>query len=128
MAGYIALCVLWFIMIIKFAIPIAKLLSVRNTHTMKVIVYGGLALLGIAYLYRFIHLCVYYSDGSGIHLFDIFYLVLKNVAESIITTLLVALAWGWSVVHLNSSQNYILLGLVSALINIVCLIVSSLAE
>ena len=56
-------------MIIKFAIPIVNILSVKNPHAVKLIVYGGMVVLGTAYLYRLIHLVIFWGDGSGIHVF-----------------------------------------------------------
>lgn len=106
----------------------ANLLSLKNPDTVKIIVYGGLVVLGAAYLYRLIHLLLYWTDGTGVHLFETFYLILKNVAEAVITTMLVAIAWGWTIVHLKPNQYYIIIGVVSCLINIVSLILSSLTE
>jgi hypothetical protein len=115
-------------MILKFAMPMANLLSLKNPDTVKIIVYGGLVVLGTAYLYRLIHLFLYWTDGVGVHLFETFYLILKNVAEAVITSMLVAIAWGWTIVHLKPNQYYIIIGVVSCLINIVSLILSSLTE
>lgn len=76
---YIVLFILWVAMVIKFAVPVINLLSLKNPNAVKVLVYGGLVVLGAAYLYRLIHLLIYWSDGSGVHLFEVFYLVLKNI-------------------------------------------------
>lgn len=126
--GYILLFAIWLAMILKFAMPMANLLSLKNPDTVKIMVYGGLVILGAAYLYRLIHLFLYWTDGTGIHLFETFYLILKNVAEAVITTMLVAIAWGWTIVHLKPNQYYVIIGVVSCLINIVSLILSSLTE
>jgi hypothetical protein len=115
-------------MIIKFAVPISNILSFNNPNSVKVIVYGGMVILGTAYMYRLIHLMLYWSDGSGIHIFEVLYLVLKHLGEGVITTMLIAIAWGWTIIHLRPSQYYILIGVVSGLINIVSLILSSLTD
>ena len=128
LTAYILLFVIWLGMLIKFAVPIIKIISLNNPHAVKIIVYGGMIVLGTAYLYRLIHLVIYWSDGAGVHLFEVFYLVLKNVGEAVITTMLVAISWGWTIVHLNPSQYYIIIGAVSTLINIVSLVLSSLTE
>ena len=117
----------WIILIIKFAVPMANILSLSNPNTVKIIVYGGLIFLGTSYLYRMIHLLIFWNDGSGVHLFEVLYLVLKNIGEAIITTMTVAIAWGWSILHIKPSQTYIVIGFVSGLINIISLILSSLA-
>lgn len=83
----------WNILIIKFAVTMASILSLSNPNTVKIIVYGGLILLGTSYLYTMIHLLLL-ECGSGVHLFEVLYLVLKNIGEAIITTMTVALAWG----------------------------------
>ena len=54
--------------------------------------------------------------------------MLKNVAEGIIATMLISIAWGWTIVHLKPSQYYVIIGVVSCLINVVSLIISSLTE
>ena len=125
---YIVLFVLWLAMVIRFAVPVVKLLSMKNPHAVKILVYGGLVVLGAAYLYRLIHLLIYWSDGAGVHFFEIFYLVLKNIGEAVITTVLVSIAWGWTIVHLKPDPSYIIVGIVSTLINIVSLVLASLTE
>lgn len=67
--AYIAILVIWLILLVKFAVPIANLLSLSNPNTVKLIVYGGLLFIGTAYLYRLIHLILYWTDGSGVHIF-----------------------------------------------------------
>ena len=67
--AYLLLFVIWISMVIKFAVPIVNILSLKNPHAVKVIVYGGLVVLGTAYLYRLIHLFLYWYDGAGIHIF-----------------------------------------------------------
>jgi len=59
--------------------PMATLLSFTNPDPLKLAIFGGLILLGGGYMYRLIHLIIYYSNGDGIHLFEIFYLILKNI-------------------------------------------------
>ena len=126
--AYILLFLLWVAMIVKYAIPMGTIFSLKNPNAVKIIVYGGLMFLGAAYLYRSIHLVIFWNNGDGVHLFEVFYVVLKNVGEAIITTMLVAIAWGWTIIHLKPNQYYIIIGVVSGLINIVCLVLSSLAD
>lgn len=64
---------------VKFAFPMATLLSFKNPNGSKLTIFAGLILLGAAYLYRLIHLVLYSIDGSGIYVFELFYIVLKNV-------------------------------------------------
>lgn len=67
--AYIAILVIWLGLVVKFAVPIANLLSLNNPNTVRLIVYGGLLFIGTAYLYRLIHLLLYWSDGAGVHIF-----------------------------------------------------------
>lgn len=128
LTGYIVLFVVWIGMVVRFAMPIASMLSFRNPDSVKVIVYGGMVILGMAYLYRLIHLGMFWHDGSGVHLFEGFYYVLKNIGEAVITTMLISIAWGWTIVHLRPNQYYIIVGAVSCLVNIISLILASLTE
>jgi len=66
---YIVVFVLWLLLVIRFAVPLVRLLSLTNPSSVKVLVYGGLVVLGAAYLYRLIHLLIYWGDGSGVHIF-----------------------------------------------------------
>lgn len=50
------------------------------------------------------------------------------MGEAVITTMLIAISWGWTIIHLKPNQYYIIVGVVSCLINIVSLILSSLTE
>ncbi len=113
---------------VRFSFPLMDLLSLRQPSGSKLAVFGGLILLGTAYLYRLIHLALYKLDGSGIYVFELFYIVLKNAGEAIITTMIVSLSWGWSIIHLNSSQNYMIIGFIVGIINIVSIILSVLTE
>lgn len=67
--AYIVILIVWLGMVLKFAVPIANLLSLDNPNSVKLIVYGGLLLIGTAYLYRLIHLLLFWSDGTGVHIF-----------------------------------------------------------
>ncbi len=120
--------VIWALLVIKFAIPIGSLLSLQNPNMLRLIIFGGLIVLGAAYLYRIIHLVIYNLDGNGIYVFELIYIVLKNLGEAVITTVIVSVAWGWSIVHLNTSQSYIIIGVLTAIVNIVSIILSSLTE
>lgn len=44
------------------------------------------------------------------------------------TTVIIAISWGWSIKHLNSGQTYIIIGVLAGLINIVSLILAFLTE
>jgi hypothetical protein len=54
--------------------------------------------------------------------------VLKSVGEAIITTMIVSLSWGWSILHLKSGQFYLIIGVLAGIINSVSLALSFLTE
>jgi hypothetical protein len=61
--------IIWTLLMIKFAIPIGSLLSLQNPNVLRLAIFGGLTVLGAAYLYRIIHLVIYNLDGNGIYVF-----------------------------------------------------------
>jgi len=70
---------LWVIIVISFGATMASLLSEFRPNPIKLVAFGGLILMGVAYLYELIHLLIYYSDGSGVALFHIFYIILRGI-------------------------------------------------
>ena len=93
----------------------------------RIIIYAGVFTLGIAYFYKLLHLIVYAEDGKGISVLVILSIILKNVTEAIIVTVIVSIGWGWSIIHLKHDQSYIITGTVSALINVIGLVLDLLA-
>jgi hypothetical protein len=45
------------------------LLTFKKPDALKMTIFGGLLMLGMAYLYRFIHLVLVAYDGLGVHFF-----------------------------------------------------------
>lgn len=105
-----------------------QLISFKKPDALKLSIFGGLLVLGMAYLYRLIHLILYSSDGIGIPFFQILYIVLKFIGEAIITTMIISLSWGWSIIHLKSGLLYVTIGLIAGIINIVSLSLSVVTE
>jgi len=73
-------------------------------------------------------LYIYSNDGSGVHIFHIFYLVLKNLGETAITTMLIAIAWGWSITQAKNDKLNNVIGVSSGIINMISFVLSFLAE
>jgi len=44
------------------------------------------------------------------------------------TTAIVSVSWGWSIIHVNTNQYYVIIGVLAGIINIVSLILASLTE
>ena len=84
--------------------------------------------LGIAFLYKFLHIIVYAYDGKGILFLDILSIIIKNIVEGIVGTIIISIAWGWSIVHLKHDQTYIIVGTLSSIINIIGLILVAIEE
>lgn len=118
---------IWIVLMVRFAIPLGKVIMGSNDKT-KITAFVGLIVLGFSYFYRLLHLGIYHSNGEGIYFFEAIYIILKTPCEFIIITLIVALGWGWSITHLSYDQSYILAGVTAALVNTICLILSSSAD
>lgn len=59
----------WGILVIRFAMAMISLVNLNNPNNLKLMIFGGLIMLGTGYFYRLIHLIIYSLDGSGIHVF-----------------------------------------------------------
>jgi hypothetical protein len=64
-------------MMVKFAAPIGKSIFTSKDQT-QITVFTGLIILGVAYFYRLIHFGIYYSNGKGLHFFEVLYIALKS--------------------------------------------------
>jgi hypothetical protein len=87
----------WIGLIVKFMPSLANFVQLRTPNPKKMLVFGGLIFMAVAYFYELMHLYIYSSDGSGLHYCHLFYLLLKNLGETAITTMLIVIAWGWSI-------------------------------
>jgi hypothetical protein len=67
--AYILLVLVWAVLIAKFALPMGRLITFKKPDGLKLSIFGGLLILGVAYLYRLIHLVMYNFDGIGIPIF-----------------------------------------------------------
>lgn len=91
------------------------------------LIYSGMILLGLAYFYRFLDLLLISNSGRGYGFLYILYVIIKNIVEGILVTLIISIAWGWSLTHLQHDQTYIIIGTLAAIANIVSLIISNAA-
>ena len=115
-------------LVVSNATAMSQLLTLYKYDWLRIAVYLGLLLLGAAYLYKLIHLGLYCLDGLGIPGFLIAYLILKNVGEAIATTMIVSLAWGWSLTHLRPNTASVLIGVVAGIVNVVSLVLAALTD
>lgn len=117
----------WLMMIGYFFNTIADVFIHSKDNT-KIIAFTSVIVIGIAYVYRLIHLSLYYSNGEGMYIFDILYRIIKTICEFVIVTFLIAISWGWSLTHLKHDNTYIYFGAISTLINLVVIICAALVD
>lgn len=108
--------------------PIFKTFSQLKPDITRTVLYIGLLGLGISFLYKFLHIIVYTYDGKGIIFLDIIAIIIKNIVEGIVGTIIISIAWGWSIVHLKHDQTYIIVGAISSIMNIIGLILISIED
>lgn len=59
----------WGYLIFRYADSIGYLLTMKRPDGLKIAIFGGLIMLGAAYLYRLIHIILFSFDGLGVHFF-----------------------------------------------------------
>ena len=123
----IFIVVFWSAVIIKYLKEFLRLITSNRSDYSKIFMYISLASMGLSYLYKFLHLYIYYNDGKGIFILYVFYLALKNVTEGVIATILVSIAWGWSIIHLKHDYTYLITGTIACIANIICLLLVNFA-
>ena len=98
--GYLLVIAVWLLLLIFLFMPILKSVSKSDDLT-RLFLYGGFVILGLAYFYRFLDVLMVYYNGEGVDLLRVIYESIKHVVEGIIITMLVSIAWGWSLTHLR---------------------------
>lgn len=126
--AYGFLTVAWIVVLIGFFKHIVKSLKIDQPEWTRIFMYSGFILLGLAYFYRFLDLLMVSYNGKGVGFLYILYVVIKNVVEGILVTIIISIAWGWSLTHLKHDQTYVIIGTVSAIVNVVGLIIDNTAE
>ena len=120
--------VMWIWLLLSNVNAMSQLLNFYKLDWLRIAIYLGLMMLGAAYIYKLIHLVLYCHDGSGIYGFVIAYVILKNIGEAITTTMIVSLAWGWSLTHMNANHASIIIGGIAGIVNIVTLVLAMLTD
>lgn len=59
---------------------------------------------------------------------NVLYKIIKHIVEGIISTVLVSIAWGWSLTHLRHENHYIIVGTVVTLLNVMVAILECFLE
>lgn len=67
-------------------------------------------------------------NGEDIIFLFYLYACLKCIAESVLVTTLVAIAWGWSIIHLKHDSSYIIVGTSIFLVNTICIVIEGISE
>ena len=126
--GYVILVIIWIGFLIFFMKPVIRSLKNDKPEWLRVLIYSGMIILGLGYFYRFLDLVLTYKSGRGYTFLYFLYIVIKNIVEGFLSTLIICIAWGWSLTHLQHDQTYIIIGTLAAIFNVVGLVVSSAAE
>lgn len=90
-----------------------------NTQKSEIYLASGYLMIGFSIFYRLINIITTYYSGEKITLFDILNGVLKNLAEAVILTLLIAISWGWSITHTKFPGKYKIVVVIVALLNLI---------
>lgn len=77
-------------------------------------------ILGLSFFYKIINLVVVVQVGESITFFNILHAILKNSCEGAIVTMLISVAWGWTIIHMNFQIKYQLIAVAVTLVNVVC--------
>lgn len=62
-------------------------------------------------------------DGTGIAFLSVFYEILKQIVLGAVTTVFVAIAWGWSLIHLRHDSSYIIMGTITTILSVASIII-----
>lgn len=116
---YIILFVLWLaILVLKLFMHMLSALLKFNTSSSDVYLALGYLMIGFSFFYKLINIVTTLYAGEKIVFFDILHGVLKNLAEGVILTLLIAISWGWSMIHTNFQAKYKLIVIGTTLLNV----------
>lgn len=70
-----------------------------------------------------INLVIVELNGENILAFDIINLFCKSIEEGFVVTVLVAVAWGWSLTHIDFPMKYMVIPFAVTLLHIYCLVI-----
>lgn len=94
---YICCLVIGVVMIPTNIIKVVRDYREGNRDTAHILITIGIVTLCLSYFYKIIHLAVYYFNGEGVTIMDIFFLMTKTISECIVLSLLMVIGWGWSI-------------------------------
>lgn len=121
---YAGLMVLWALLLFKILIPILKsLIGQQSPSYAESFLYSGYLLLILALFYRFIDLITKSYSGEDLVFFLYLYSFIKTSIEGVMVTVIVSIAWGWSLVYVEYKAKYILISIGV----IICYVVSMIA-
>ena len=91
--------------------------SEEEYHWPKILISSSFILAGVSYLLKMFAPTLYLYYSIELKYCEFFYLVFKNVSEGIIVTVFIAVAWGWTLIHIKNQNMYVFLGAVGTLLN-----------
>ena len=125
--GYLIMIVVWIGLLVTHFMPILKSVSKSDDIT-RLCIYGGFVVLGLAYFYRFLDVLMMYYNGEGVDFLKVIYECIKHIVEGILITILVSIAWGWSLTHLRHEPYYIIMGTITTILSVSSSILESFSE
>lgn len=69
-----------------------------------------------------------YWYGEEVWALEILYSFLKYLVEGVMVTIIVSIAWGWSLTHLKHEPYYIIIGTIIAIINFLAIVLDNSAR
>ena len=86
-------------------------------------IFGALFIQGISYIYKCLDIIVYSYDGKGLKFLNLIYGIAKNMSNGVTIILIISIAWGWSITHLKHNKQYLKVGYITAVINVLTFII-----
>ena len=84
------------------------------------ILYFGFYSMIVYFFYRFLDLIIIYSTGLTIWVFPLLSEIIKCIIEGIMVSIMISVAFGWSITTLDTNRVGILFGIVMTILNIIC--------
>lgn len=109
---------------VKYFIPVVRNFRRKGFSWAELFIYISFPLLFLSYFYRFLDLLMVYYYGEEVWFLAYIYTTLKYLVEGVLVTLIVCVAWGWSLVHLKHQTYYPIIGTVVGIINITAIILA----
>lgn len=126
--SYLVLTVSWVGLMIRFFMPVVRSITRLSTGWAEIIMYCSFPVLGLSYFYRLLDEMLIWAYGEQFNFLVYLYMGFKIAIEGVMVTIIVSIAWGWSLTHLRHEPYYIIVGTVVAIINFIGVVLDSSAD